>query len=290
MFISIFVVVLNLLANLINALLFRETPGYSEIPISKLMVFWVSRPRMAWLATALVNFEKEKSMYFSAAASALLAETILQTIGAIYILRAVHFGSTNGFYMRHSKTFQGSSLKHAAALFYGGAILWAVSVAIFYLYIILLLNVSEGRRALLAIITWLRMFFNALNYAFWQTVTWTKIFFIQLKHAFRYAFWLLLKSRFTPRMIQSTLRLFIDDDEPELDINIKSKRQINMKSKGEMQSSTENQVTEWSEALKAMGLSVDRVFLISIAFIFLLLPWVGQWLFWIGFVQLYEDW
>ena len=72
--VSLFVVAVNLLANLINAAIVSHDTGYIVPPVGTLVLFWVSRPRLAWMATALAPIEKEKSMYISLAASALLTE------------------------------------------------------------------------------------------------------------------------------------------------------------------------------------------------------------------------
>jgi hypothetical protein len=62
-------VALNMLANLVNALLVQHTPGFEAVPIGALVLFWSTRPRIAWVATALITVENEKSMYFSLGAS-----------------------------------------------------------------------------------------------------------------------------------------------------------------------------------------------------------------------------
>ena len=47
---------------------------------------------------------------------------------------------------------------------------------------------------------------------------------------------------------------------------------------------------DWVDALQRMGLNAGKLSVISKAFVFLLLPFIGQWLFWVGFVELYADW
>lgn len=58
-----------MVANLINALLVRNTPGFENVPVGALVLLWSTRPRIAWVATALIAVEKEKSMYLSLGAS-----------------------------------------------------------------------------------------------------------------------------------------------------------------------------------------------------------------------------
>jgi hypothetical protein len=62
-------------------------------------------------------------MYFSVAASALLAEFLLQGIGAAYILYTINFASVNGLYRFLYEALNEFPLKHQAMLLYGGAML-----------------------------------------------------------------------------------------------------------------------------------------------------------------------
>jgi hypothetical protein len=55
-------VALNLIANYINALLLRRIPAFSDVPVGSLVLFWCTRPRMAWMATALVWVQYKESM------------------------------------------------------------------------------------------------------------------------------------------------------------------------------------------------------------------------------------
>lgn len=78
-------IALNLGANLINAALTRSVPGFSKVPFSGLFLLWSSRPRMAWVAALLMNYQKDESIYFGFAVSTLLAEVVLQAIGSVYL-------------------------------------------------------------------------------------------------------------------------------------------------------------------------------------------------------------
>lgn len=91
-------VALNILANLINALLVKHTPGFEAVPIGALLLLWSTRPRIAWAATVLISVEEEKSMYFSLGATSLLAEIVLQLIGSPYLGMTVDFARKKGYY------------------------------------------------------------------------------------------------------------------------------------------------------------------------------------------------
>jgi hypothetical protein len=49
------------------------------------LLLWCSRARIAWAGVILFHVEKEKAMYFSTGASAVLSEIVLQCIGAVYL-------------------------------------------------------------------------------------------------------------------------------------------------------------------------------------------------------------
>ena len=131
--VSVFVVGVNLLANLVNVAIVSHETGYVVPPIGTLVLFWMSRPRLAWMATALAPVEKEQSMYISLAASALLTETILQGIGAAFIGRTVVYAAQNGFYYRNA--LQYAPKRKEALIMFAGALLRIVAIGFFYLYV-----------------------------------------------------------------------------------------------------------------------------------------------------------
>src|SRR5438045_1787614 len=73
---------LQVSANAVNLALIRATPGYEGARIRDLMMLWLSRPRLAWLAVFLIVFEADEAMYFSCAATTLAAEVILQILSS----------------------------------------------------------------------------------------------------------------------------------------------------------------------------------------------------------------
>ena len=133
-FSSLVTVSLALLANFINALLVKKAPGFENVPLGALALFWFTRPRLAWMATALVRIQQDDQIYTSLAASSLAAEIILQALGSIYIGTTAAYGIHNGF-------FNAGRLKNIihgidAQVMYVGALIWLASVWLFYARVI----------------------------------------------------------------------------------------------------------------------------------------------------------
>lgn len=124
---AIIVVALQLVSNLLNALLIRRTPGYSHISIGGLTLLWCTRPRMSWLAILLISVRAEEAMYFSAAASSLLAEIVLQMLGSYYMGVVAHYGTKNNFY--HGSLQKAQRMKYAQMM-YAGSLLWLLVIII----------------------------------------------------------------------------------------------------------------------------------------------------------------
>lgn len=123
---------LQLLANWVNIFLVQKTPGYEDVPAIQLMLLWCSMPRLAWLTVLLIGVQPFDAMNFSAAASSLFAEVILQFLSSYYMVMTVNYGRKHGFY------FGGlgrAERWRPAAIMYAGALLWLfiISLAIFQL-------------------------------------------------------------------------------------------------------------------------------------------------------------
>jgi hypothetical protein len=124
---ALFFLALSLAANFLNALLIRSSPGFGNVSLPDLALLWCSRPRLAWFAALLVFVGKERGEYFSAGASALISEIVLQSIGAVYLARTVRFAALRSFY----PVGQGEAIVagwRAAQLMYAGALLWTAAV------------------------------------------------------------------------------------------------------------------------------------------------------------------
>jgi hypothetical protein len=116
---------LSVAANFINALLVHHSPGYGHVPVGSLVLFWSTRPRMAWIVILLVNIQTENSQYLGSAASAALSETLQQLVGLTYVGRTANYARVNGL-------FSTSRLDHIpraydATLMYRGSVLILVS-------------------------------------------------------------------------------------------------------------------------------------------------------------------
>lgn len=115
------------MSNLLNAVLVRRVPGYSNISIGGLTLLWCTRPRVSWLTVLLISFNAEEAMYFSAAASSLLAEIILQIFGSYYMGVVANFGTKNKFYRGMLQEAQ--RMKYAQMM-YAGSLLWLLVVVV----------------------------------------------------------------------------------------------------------------------------------------------------------------
>ncbi|KAI9863668.1 MAG: hypothetical protein M1813_003691 [Trichoglossum hirsutum] len=123
---ALLAVALNLIANLVNAAIIRRYPGFNHINIGSLLLLWASRPRLAWLAALLINVESDDQMYWNLGASAILAEVILQAVGSVYI-------GITGNWARHYHFYLANHLANVphgndALIMYGGALLWLVAI------------------------------------------------------------------------------------------------------------------------------------------------------------------
>ncbi|PSN73087.1 hypothetical protein BS50DRAFT_596778 [Corynespora cassiicola Philippines] len=144
---GIFLAALQLLANWINAFLVQNTPGYEDVPVIELILLWCTMPRLTWLATLLVRIQPFESTSFSAAASSLFAEFILQLLSAYYMITTVSYGLEHSFYLG---SLDGAERGGSAKMMYDGALLWlfVVLVALAFLVpaIVRLDEVTESGR------------------------------------------------------------------------------------------------------------------------------------------------
>jgi hypothetical protein len=115
---------LHLCANLVNARIICSTPGYEQIPFVSLALLWCTRPRLAWLAVFLAGVECEDGMYFNSAASAIMSETILQIIGAVYFSITANYGRRKRFYrIGHLTPYPRGP---DALMMYAGVLVWMI--------------------------------------------------------------------------------------------------------------------------------------------------------------------
>ena len=102
-FTALLAVCLNLIGTTISVRIALSAPGYSAgenimAPSSnELFFFWLARPRTAWVASLLIDFQREEVTYLAAAASAVLAEILQQIIGAAVFLKTIKLAAERGY-------------------------------------------------------------------------------------------------------------------------------------------------------------------------------------------------
>ena len=237
---------LNLFANYVIAVSISSLPGFAEASSSALVLFWIARPRAAWLGTALVKIQREKSIYFSMGATALLTELILQVIGAVYLGLSVNFAARSHFYDDPGRIniIPGS---YEAKIMYAGAIMWMASVGLFFLQALFAL---AGLGSLAR--SWIR------------TLRRYQVKKISLASVSRVA------AKLRPDAGHS----------PKPDGPAGAEQQPQSPVEGGPNA---------ADVLGLMGLSERRLKAISFTILFMFLPFVGQWMFWAGFIHLAGD-
>jgi len=120
-----FIATIQLLANLINACLVQNTPGYEDVPAIQLMLLWCSIPRLAWLPILLIGVHPFEATDISAAASTLFAEMILQFLSSYYMVMTVNYGWKYDFFLRSMEGVERGGL---ARVMYGGAFMWFIII------------------------------------------------------------------------------------------------------------------------------------------------------------------
>ncbi|KAJ5710520.1 hypothetical protein N7488_004676 [Penicillium malachiteum] len=118
-----FIVALQLLANLLNALIVQSSPGYAHIPVLQLMLLWCSVPRLTWLAMIfLVDAQSSEPRNVSMAASLSFAELFLQSLSSYHMMMTINYGREHNLY------FGGRKIGQPATFMYAGALMWLITV------------------------------------------------------------------------------------------------------------------------------------------------------------------
>jgi hypothetical protein len=118
---------LQLVANTINAVLIKSTPGYSDVSVGNLLLLWCTRPRLAWLVIVLAPFQASEVMYLSCAATTLTAEAILQLLSAYTFGTVANFAQSQHFYNLDHR-LDNVPYGVEAKLMYAGSLLWLVVI------------------------------------------------------------------------------------------------------------------------------------------------------------------
>jgi hypothetical protein len=85
------------------------------------MLLWCSIPRLAWLTIFLIGVQPFEAMNFSAAASSLFAEIILQFVSSYYMVMTVNYGREHDFYFEGLERVERGI---PAKIMYAGALMW----------------------------------------------------------------------------------------------------------------------------------------------------------------------
>lgn len=84
-------------------------------------------PRLAWLTILLIGVQPFGAMKFSAAASALFAEMILQSLSSYYMVMTVNYGREHNFYFGGMERAERG---RSAKTMYAGALMWLMIVGL----------------------------------------------------------------------------------------------------------------------------------------------------------------
>jgi hypothetical protein len=95
-----------------------------DLPLENRTHEAISTPKILLSHSKLTS---KPSRYFALGASALVSEAILQILSAVYLFQTVHFAASNGYYLIHTPITSVPG-GQAALMMYIGALLWAVSI------------------------------------------------------------------------------------------------------------------------------------------------------------------
>jgi hypothetical protein len=269
---SVFFLGLSIAANFLNAHLVRSTPGFGSVPLGDLMLLRCSRPRIAWATAILVFVDKEKGMYFTTGASALISEMVLQLLGAVYLGRTVHFAALRGFYRIGHGDHLVVGWKNAHIM-YAGALLWIVPVGLALLQIIYSFSGLKDlvQKALQSIgKQWVKATRNRR----------ASVKIIILKRLTRWIITWIDASR----NIMKGHSYFLNRKRPG-EIEIELHTQDAQVSESQHPQNTGYRY-DWQIALERMGLTVAHLESMRKVVFLMIVPFTGQWLFWAGYIRL----
>ncbi|KAF2182264.1 hypothetical protein K469DRAFT_752339 [Zopfia rhizophila CBS 207.26] len=295
-----------------NASLVHHTRGYSSTPSAQLALLWLCRPRIAWLAIILGHIQLKKGMYVSLAASTALSEILEQGLTFVYMGRTAHFAHIRGYYLVYQINGVVIPKGRAALIMYSGAILWIVSIG-FVILVTIWTFLGLGN-----------LFKTLASRIFGQTKeapeatrqvarnmgrTFSEYFSAwaaNLRASIRQSVHLRVAERMQRNRVMDHLRLS-QTLHRALNLVRITQRRIDMPSQQEeLQQSSPVElsqeppfpqhqtnrrallVTE-SNWLKEMGLSPRALIKLRFILGWMVFPFIAQWLFWYGFVDLADD-
>lgn len=273
---SILIAGINIFTNLINAVLIKRTSNFTSPDIGSLILLFATRPRITWVASALIPIQKEQSMYISAGVTTLLSEFFLHIITSVYMFKTVIFAGSRGYFQQNFLKYVHGSW--SALLIYSDALIWIVSTAIFFTFVIWVFIFCNGVYLLL-----LRAVWEGAVYA-WKNI-WKSL------KSFSIMVWNWTK-KISGKSIKAIRKCFeprtADPPFPLEILGEISAQPYPQAPPGEV--TAQPYVTKaWKEYLEQMGLGEGAIGTVSRAGFVMVLPYVTQWLFWVGFVELYGD-
>lgn len=297
---AILSVAFNLAANVVNAFLTKATPGYHHVPLVPLILLWCTRPRLAWFVIILVWITKKRNwdqtLYLDSAVAALMAEVILQITGAVYMGISVNHARVYGFYRadRVKYTPHGTD----ALIMYYGALLWTASVGIAIVGAIIIYTPVGGivRSAVIAVAQFVEKWSVLAAVYLWAGIRGLLILLVMLGYwCINYPIklynwqsqWPRRKERPKPRKAN-----FLAWFKPSIPEKYQASALANTNEQGaeevpaQEDSETRPKIAEY---IAEMRLRPNLFGQLNLLFFFLLLPFVGQWIFWVGFVRMAQD-
>ncbi|CAM1509442.1 Fc.00g031810.m01.CDS01 [Cosmosporella sp. VM-42] len=238
-------------------------------------------------------------------ASAILSEIVFQGLGLFYMGRTVNFARSSGYYRLGAIAGIVIPWGKAAYIMYAGALLWMTVIGFVILNVLL---TFFGLGELLKLL--FRYVFGRLNNfsgpakvvvnrvgegvsGRWKAIT------TSMKESFRRG--MLQHFARTLPPVEEIVRM-VEVHKRAVEVPEQAQHQrapLQIDEGVQMQSETFNvatqQLTEGSEEdqsyawLYKMGLSLEALDKFFTVFIWMVLPFVGQWLFWVGFVDLAGD-
>ena len=258
---SVIMISLHLGANTAGAFLVRGTPGYHNAPVGDLILIWASRPRLSWMAASFVFYQSEESMYLAYGLSSLLAEVVMQLIGSYYLGMIVNHARENDYYK--ATNLQYTPKGNAALAMYGGAVLWITCIGALLIEAILDFTVVGSLLA-----AGLQAAGKALASGFRET----KFF-----------------RRRTTRPDTGEPR----DAEGGLNLPGHQSEEQSISDSLTVQSVDERSVSrddlDTKSALQRMGFQLKILKKIILMMCLIVLPFIGQWLFWGGLLSMAGD-
>jgi hypothetical protein len=116
------------------AYIIQSNPHFSHVPVHQLTFFFCSLPRPAWLKAAFFSLQNSEVVTISMAASALWSELILQIPTTYYMFTAVGYGWDHSLYWNYMEIAK--QVPYASEI-YAGAALWLFTSLVGLVLIIL---------------------------------------------------------------------------------------------------------------------------------------------------------